>query len=97
MTRGPEPGAEDAIPGGVDVTSSITANVWEVHVKVWRMQCTAHFDTLRSHQYGSQTAYERLELLRCQQHGCHSVRVRARWAMVGQSRCNQLSCGISLG
>ena len=23
-----------AIPGGVDVTSSITANVWEVHVKV---------------------------------------------------------------
>ena len=37
VTRGPEPGAaEDAIPGGVDVTSSITANVWEVHVKVRR-------------------------------------------------------------
>jgi len=35
VTRGPEAStAEDAIPGGVDVTSSITANVWEVHVKV---------------------------------------------------------------
>ena len=34
VTRVPETGAEEAIPGGVDVTSSITANVWEVHVKV---------------------------------------------------------------
>ncbi len=34
VTRGPDTAAEDAIPGGVDVTSSITANVWEVHVKV---------------------------------------------------------------
>lgn len=36
--------AEVAIPGGVDVTSSITANVWEVHVKVsgTRPEAKAH-------------------------------------------------------
>ena len=34
VTRGPDAGEEETIPGGVDVTSSITANVWEVHVKV---------------------------------------------------------------
>ena len=37
MTRGPDAGEEETIPGGVNVTSSITANVWEVHVKVRRV------------------------------------------------------------
>ena len=39
-TRAPDAGGEDVIPGGIDVTSSITANVWEVHVKV-RRPCTS--------------------------------------------------------
>ena len=51
-----EDGADEVIQGGIDVPAPITANVWEVRVKV---QCSPSTIQALSHKYCSITLLDR--------------------------------------